>query len=811
MAILFYPKSDSAPIVGGAFPDPNSILIEKFPDKKYADIEEFIIYTITATNLGDIPVEDIIITDEIPYGIAFVPGSITSNMDYSGDNPSLGLSIINQIEPNETLIITYKVLVGSKIPSPNPIDIIINHADLNSLQNFTKTADKEYIDIGEFITYTLNIKNTGNVPANNIMINDSIILGMEFVPNSITSDVDFLGDDINEGILLTNPIFPDESATINFRVKLISKPATNPIESTSTLSYDYTIDPDISNYGLGSSMATDSTPIYNHGEIGSATLSSNKINSTPGDFILYTVCITNTGSVDINNITLKNPIPNGCEFIQESLVLKGNSYTPKYSYNRKSPFKKNFTINEINIETVPKETTLKVLFMVKVLSTTSTPIKNKISIDYSYIKKPDNQQIENSISTNGLSINILNAGILVIESADKDIAVVGDTIRFMIEVTNIQEIDLSKLIIKNLLPKELVFKGNLIINGVLSRQNIDTGINIESLPIDKTLVISFDALVSGFPTNGVITTLSTFKFGYIVDKVLFSKVNQGNIVSVDIYNPSLLITKSANRKNLSFRDRVTYTAKLTNNGNIDVENVIFYDKLPFGSKLVDYSLKINGVTLKKINLDLALGISIGNISIGVSDTIEYTVELIHPSMSMKLTSSAYADFNYYLPNKEFGIINMKPTIESTSTLDINITNFREIKISDEFKLLPKSPDIKHVSNIIGNIEINTSYVIQVPSINNFKDNNIKQYKLIIRGIFKLEVYYKSVDEGQNTYKSNFIVPFETFIILPNSYNFGQDIETDTFIENISYNISGSKKLSIDSIGFIYINVVNYKL
>ncbi|PDY01206.1 hypothetical protein COM66_28030, partial [Bacillus cereus] len=82
--------------------------------------------------------------------------------------------------------------------------------------------------MGDVLTYTVTLTNTGNVPADNTLFTDPIPNGTPFVPNSVTRDgAPLPGADPTVGFTVGS-IAPGASVTVSFQVTVTSIPVPNP-------------------------------------------------------------------------------------------------------------------------------------------------------------------------------------------------------------------------------------------------------------------------------------------------------------------------------------------------------------------------------------------------------------------------------------------------------------------------------------------------------------------------------------------------------------------------------------------------------
>ncbi|MEB9553589.1 hypothetical protein P4J60_19245, partial [Bacillus cereus] len=128
--------------------------------------------------------------------------------------------------------------VSSTSPS-NPVTTQINNATLTSV----KTVSQAIADIGDTLTYTVTLTNTGNVSADNTVFTDPIPNGTTFVSNSVTINGVPLPDADPATGFSVGSIAPGASVIVSFQVIIFSTPIINPIPNKAFISFEYTVDP----------------------------------------------------------------------------------------------------------------------------------------------------------------------------------------------------------------------------------------------------------------------------------------------------------------------------------------------------------------------------------------------------------------------------------------------------------------------------------------------------------------------------------------------------------------------------------------
>lgn len=102
------------------------IRVTKAVNKTVGRVGDILTYTISFTNVGTAAADNIVLTDPIPNGTAYVGGSISASVPITGD-PNTAITLANSVLPGETVTMNYQVTVTT-MPNPNPIPNTANLA-----------------------------------------------------------------------------------------------------------------------------------------------------------------------------------------------------------------------------------------------------------------------------------------------------------------------------------------------------------------------------------------------------------------------------------------------------------------------------------------------------------------------------------------------------------------------------------------------------------------------------------------------------------------------------------------------------------
>ncbi len=297
-----------------------------------------ITYTLTVTNNGNTSLSNINITDPNAQNITYVSGDTNNN---------------NQMEPSETWIYsaTHTItqadmdagfvsnqasasstnLQGDPInddasddpDTPEPNDPTVT--DLHAYQNPSITAEKTVTGItdnglagdsaADVVHYQISVQNTGNVTISSLQIIDTMISDSGSTVNYSSGDLDNDGYlDVNETWVYTADYTITQSDMDNGVI--VNSAVAYGINSNGTPLNDVSDDP---NY-----VPTPGNPDNDHNPTITNLTQNPQLDvtkqdanlpagTTVGDYITYTIVVTNTGNVTLDNVSVSdtNAVMNG--------------------------------------------------------------------------------------------------------------------------------------------------------------------------------------------------------------------------------------------------------------------------------------------------------------------------------------------------------------------------------------------------------------------------------------------------------------------------------------------------------------------
>jgi uncharacterized repeat protein (TIGR01451 family) len=239
--------------------------------------------------------------------------------------------ILNRVESTSNIQYNYKIDPGgssqqtTKNSNTTETDLIVGELSM------VKTVDKAYATIGDTLTYTTVVTNTGNILVTDINFTDTIPAGATFVGGSVTIDgTPHPEYDPVTGFALSDLIIAG-STTVTCQVQVASLPDPNILTNISHNSFEYLVVVPITDNSDSNSVIT-TINITNLSVVKTASASQ----VTHGDPLIYTITITNIGNIDAEEIQFQDIVPTELTFTTGSVTVNTTpqpTYDPTIGFN----------------------------------------------------------------------------------------------------------------------------------------------------------------------------------------------------------------------------------------------------------------------------------------------------------------------------------------------------------------------------------------------------------------------------------------------------------------------------------------------
>ena len=288
--VVGYGNVTNSLIVGNKTISVNVTVPEIIPDKT-AGIEnpnfgDNVTYTVKVTNDGIGDANNVVITDVLDKGLKFL--NATGNFTY--DEKTGTITWIVDLDKGETKTFNVNVTVLGYGVLPNTVAV----GNKTAVRNITvpeiitvKEVNSSDIHIGDEITYTITVSNSGKINATNVVIRDILPEGLKFINASnggvydpVTGIITWiLNITANSTVDLTADVCVNKSGNITNTVNVGNKTSNCTIESGDIVDLEIHI-------------VADKSEIY------------------VGDNVVYTVTVINNGPSDAINTIANILIPN---------------------------------------------------------------------------------------------------------------------------------------------------------------------------------------------------------------------------------------------------------------------------------------------------------------------------------------------------------------------------------------------------------------------------------------------------------------------------------------------------------------------
>ena len=605
-----------------------------------------ILYTVSVFNGGPDAANNVTVTDVLPVGTSFV--SATNGGTFNAGTVTW---VFPTIASGQTEVLTVRVLVNlgvvegtiliNKAEASSPDDPASpktsNNAQVTVLQGIipileiAKTANTPTVRLGDTITYTITVSNSGNAFATNVNVRDVLPAGTTFVST-------------DRGGVHSN-------GTVNWSIGLLSPGQTIVITLEVLVNGNFVGNEVITNTARVTSPSDPASPKDSNPsnviveEVIPEMAITKKANAPTvfaGEFISYTIEVTNFGTAPATNVTVTDQLPTGTFFISADNSVTHNAGLVTWTLGTINPGVTRIINLVVQVGlTVPNGTVI-----INGVSVQSPDISTPVLND----PDPENEVIVVSLPE-----------LIVSKFAASPKVNPGNTISYTITVTNLGTANATNVSVTDVLPTGTTFvsasNGGVHSNGTVTW-------TIASLPIgeqeDLVLVVTAAAnLADGTQLTNIASAVSPADPTNVAS-------SSPSVVTVEVIAPVLDITKLPGAFTANAGENITYTITVRNTGNAPANNLVVTDPLPANTTFVSAD---NGGTFAS---DLVTW-SLGTMDAGASLDLILVVK-VDPSVpaGTKIKNIATADSpdNLEGPIESSSDISLEVTIENLATLEI---------------------------------------------------------------------------------------------------------------------------------------------
>ncbi|MBN1221571.1 MAG: DUF11 domain-containing protein [Anaerolineae bacterium] len=511
-----------------------AITITKVANVSTAGIGETITYTYRLTNTGDITLTELMLIDE-PLGSVTL---LTTTLGLSASTSGVATTLITEADlPGpivNTATVTGTYLASNLVSTTTTESVSITYTTDITVDKIATPAAGSPAQVGDTITYTYYITNTGTVTLYTVTLNDDKLGTTAIIPPA-------------------SPLGPGQGITVTDTTVVVESDLRGPLTNTVT----------VTGTNILSEITTPATDTASVPLTYTTGITVEKI-ATPaagspaqvGDTITYTYYITNTGSVTLYTITLNDDKLGTTTVITPPAAPLG-----------------------------PGESSLVTGTTVVTEGNLPGPLTNTVTVTGTNILS------EIALATDTANVPLTYTTTISVEktylTSAGEPASIGDTITYTYRITNTGTVTLYTITLND---DKL---------GMSTIPTTPLGPGQSTTFTDTTVVVEND-LAYPWLTNTV-TVTGTNTLSEITAPAT-------DTVSVALtYTLGITVNKTANPSTASPGDTITYAYRITNTGDITLTVILYDDELdtypPLSALTVAPQDSVTGTAVKLISAD----------------------------------------------------------------------------------------------------------------------------------------------------------------------------------------------------------------
>ena len=518
-----------------------------------------------------------------------VTGGNTGNYSYLWSNNATTKDISNLKSGNYSVEIT-----DSKGCTTN-YNYTINESGIALVKTATVSGTGK---VGDVITYTFAVTNTGNTSLTNVVVTDPMV-GLTITGNPIATLAVGASNATIKGTYTITQADIDAGKVVNTALATAQDPKGNDIT-------------DISGTSVDNNTPTD-TPLTQNPSIALVKTATVSGTGKVGDVITYTFAVTNTGNTSLTNVVVTDPMV--------GLTITGNPIATLAVGASNATIKGTYTITQADIDAGKVVNTA--------LATAQDPKGNDIT-DISGTSVDNNTPTDTPLTQKG-SIVLVKKGVFA-DTNNDGFAQAGEKINYSFTVTNTGNVTVTNIAIADPMP------GLTITNSPIA--SLLAGANAT---VTGTYILTQADVDAGKVTNSALATGKDPNGKDVKDISGTTVENDTPTTTPLVQSAKLEVVKTASTDGYSLAgDVISYTIEVKNTGTVTLYQILVTDPLtglsttiaslaPGRSQLFNENYTITKIDLVNntvTNTATANGFTPNNTSISASDSVDVEKSLV---------------------------------------------------------------------------------------------------------------------------------------------------------------------------------------
>ena len=554
--------------------------LTKLADPTSVVVGSNVTFTLRLTNDGPSQATGVVVQDQLPSGISF----FSSNATQGTYNPTTGLWDVGSVDRNQVVTLTLIGTVNTPGPKVNVAQVFAaDQDDIDSTPgnnnpdeddqdsatveapqidlSLTKGANATTVQVGDSVTYTIDLSNGGPSQATGVTVLDQLPAGVSFAAFSATQgsynsatgiwDVGTMVSDSSVRLTLTGTVTTPGTKVNTAQVQTADQPDANSIPGN----------------GIETEDDQDSVTIEVPQIDLELTKTADKSSVAVGDQVVFSLDLINRGPSDATGVVVADSLPTGISFVSSDATLG--------SYNSQTGL---WTVGAIASNVSPSLT---------IVGRVDTP---GTKINTAQVQAADQPDVD-SIPGNGIdseddqdsaTILVPQIDLSLEKTADSLMPNVGENVNFTLKLSNAGPDNATGVQVRDLLPTQLSYISHNTASGSYTPATGIWNVGTVAANSDLTLTIVASPTTAGMITNTTEVIAADQPDADSTPNNNDPTEDDQSSVVIGALLIDLSVSKTVDNPTPNLNDTITFEIEVKNDGPSDATGIVVQDALPSG-------------------------------------------------------------------------------------------------------------------------------------------------------------------------------------------------------------------------------------